>query len=274
MSTVAVEMTDFQKDVYERSFSVPVVADFWAAWCAPCRMLTPVLEKLAGKYKGRWDLVKIDTEAFPEVAQEFGIRSIPSVKMFVDGVVAAEFTGALPELMIESWLKKSLPSKTAKELDTAEALLKGERRDEGIALLEKIISLDPDNLKSRVLLAREIFADEQDRALALIAPIDESSEYFEGADALRTLAEIAAKADKQNHLPEGTAAGTYRSALSALKSRNYGTALEKFIDVIREDRYFDDDGSRKACIAIFKFLGEDHPTVVQYRKIFNSALYV
>ena len=97
------EVQDFQKEVIERSKNIPVLVDFWAEWCGPCKMLGPILERLAEKYKDIWALAKLDTDNNQEIAMEYGIRGIPNVKLFVNGNVADEFTGALPENMVEQW---------------------------------------------------------------------------------------------------------------------------------------------------------------------------
>jgi len=104
------EIVDFDKDILQRSHQVPVVVDFWAAWCGPCRVLGPVIERLAGEAAGRWELAKVDTEAHPEIAERYGIVSIPNVKLFVNGEVADEFVGAIPEAEIRRWLEAAVPS--------------------------------------------------------------------------------------------------------------------------------------------------------------------
>ena len=107
-------MTDvppfFQTEVLDKSREKPVLVDFWAPWCGPCRVLSPTLEKLARESKGAWRLVKINTDSHPELSGRYGVRGIPSVKLFVDGSVQAEFVGALPEHAVRQWLAEHLPS--------------------------------------------------------------------------------------------------------------------------------------------------------------------
>ena len=110
MQNNKINVTDatFQKDVIERSKSVPVIVDFWAVWCGPCRMISPVLEKIADKYKGKIVLAKLNVDENPVTSRAYGIMSIPSVKMFKNGQVVDEFIGALPESAVESWVRRNL----------------------------------------------------------------------------------------------------------------------------------------------------------------------
>lgn len=265
---------NFQQDVIEASSTIPVLVDFWAAWCGPCRILGPVLEKLAVENKNNWKLVKLNTEEFPDIARRYAIRSIPNVKLFVDGKPVNEFVGALPEPAIRDWLKKAIPGKYDKLLHKAEQLLTEQKEDEARQLLEEIVSNDPGNEAGRVLLAKTIMYDAPEKATELVRDIEEHSRLFDIASSVRTFGRLFSLHSDTSLLPEAETKPLYVSAIESLKAKDFDAALSKFIDVIRNDRYYDDDGSRKAVIAIFKNLGDEHMITVKHRRAFGSALYV
>jgi putative thioredoxin len=265
---------DFQKDVIEASFTAPVLVDFWAEWCGPCRILGPVLEKLVAENNGAWNLVKLNTEAFPDIARRYNIRSIPNVKLFVDGKPAHEFVGALPEHAVREWLKKTIPGKYDKLLGRAEQLLDEEKPNEARSLLEEVVTNEPGNEKARILLAKIVLYEDPGEAMRLVDTIEEHSKLFDLASSIKTFGRLLTLHKDPSLLPDGEVKSLYYSAIESLQSRDYDGALAKFIDVIRNDRYYDDDGSRKAVIALFKYLGEEHVLTVKYRRDFGSALYV
>jgi putative thioredoxin len=268
------EVTDFQKEVIERSHEVPVVADFWAEWCAPCRILGPVLKKLAEESGGRWVLAKVNTEVHKEPTDRYRVRSIPNVKLFVNGNVAAEFVGALPEPLVRRWLAKVLPSRFEKTVALAEQLLREEKIDAARNLLSDVVQQEPSDHKARILLAQTYQKSEPERAEELVRPIEEDSQFYEMAEAIRTMADLFRKKANPALLPEADVKPRYISAIEKLNRNDFEGALEEFIGVIREDRYYDNDGARKACIAIFKLLGDEHELTQKYRREFSSALYV
>jgi len=264
-------VTDFEKEVLEKSREIPVLVDFWAEWCGPCKVLGPILERLAEKADGEWSLAKLDTEQFPDIAEQYNIRGIPSVKLFVDGEVTNEFTGALPDYQVEHWIQQALPDKLRKQLLAAEYLAADGKTGEARVEYEMILKKDPSNLEARTKMARLLLFEEPKRAAKLVEGLEEPL-YQEMIDAVRAVTHLAEIAEAPRSLPEGSGKELYLQAAQALTAKDFAQALKKLISVIREDRYYDDDGSRKACIAIFKLLGEDHSVTQKYRREFSSAL--
>ncbi len=269
-----VEIKDFQKDVLEESFNIPVLVDFWAEWCGPCRMLTPILEKLAQKYSDKWKLVKINTEEHPELAAQYRIRSIPNVKLFHKGKVINEFTGALPEKMIEDWLKKTIPNKYSEMIDKAKVLIEQGKIEDARAILEEVHSGDITNSDVKVLLAKILIFENPEEAKRLVESSNVSDEYIELANSIITFVQLFDKMKNEHILNEHPIKRLYLDAIKCLYVRKFSDALEKFIEVIREDKFYDDEGARKACIAIFKYLGEENEITMKYRRDFGRALYV
>ena len=264
------EMKDFNEDIIERSKQIPVLVDFWAEWCGPCRSLGPILEKLALKYKDRFELVKVNTDENQEIAARYGIRGIPNVKLFINGEVADEFTGALPEHAVEQWLQKAIPGKNAEEIDKARELLNKGDDEKAASLLKKLAEKEPDNSSVKVLLARSILFKDYKTAEQLVVELENDLEHSELVDSIKMISHLFSL----NGIKGSDAAAEYKSAIEELKQKNFDAALEKFIEVIKTDRELDDDGARKACIAIFKYLGEENEITLRHRRDFGSALYI
>jgi putative thioredoxin len=267
------DLVDFEHDVLAQSRTIPVLVDFWAEWCAPCRMLTPILETLAAKHAGRWALVKVNTDVHQEIANRYGIRGIPNVKLFIDGAVANEFSGALPERSVEQWLEKTLPPRHRKELDTAAAMIAQENTAAARAILEGLLEHEPNDERARVLLAGSLLWDDAARATDLVANVEEHSERFPTVEAIRTIAALIGKQAAPATLPEHPVRAAYLEGIDAVARRDFDRAIERFIEVLREERRYDEDGPRKAVIAAFRILGEEHPITQKYRRAFSSALY-
>ena len=267
------EVHDFAKDVIEKSFTVPVVVDFWAEWCGPCKMLGPILERLEVQHAGKWALAKVDTDRNEELAVRYGVRGIPNVKLFVDGKVANEFTGALPERMVVQWLEKALPDQNRKELEKADALIRQGDQQQAEKILEGVLSRAPESEQARVLLAATLIWKDRDRAVDLVRNIEEHSQNYPLVDAIRTFDGLVRKMEHPEALPQDEVKTAYLAAIYDMNTKQFDSALDKFIDVIRMNRYYDDDGARRACIAIFKLLGEENDVTKRHRRDFSSALH-
>ncbi|MDE2822998.1 MAG: thioredoxin [Chloroflexota bacterium] len=264
---------NFDVDVIERSREKPVLVDFWAAWCGPCRVIGPVLERLADENGDDWELRKLDTEKHPTIARQYRITSIPAVKLFVDGEVKDEFVGALPEQVIVDWLKKTLPSKFKDQLKRAEALVDDRNFGEAHYLLSAVLENDPDDQDGIALMAQvELYSDPV-KAAETADRIPLGSDHFETAEAIKALSRLFQSMETPDVLDEAPVKADYLNAIRLLREGKNEAALEGFIDIIRRNRYYDDDGARKAVIAVFKLLGEDHETTKTYRNPFANALY-
>ncbi len=273
INSVNYDTDDFERDVLERSYRMPVLVDFWAEWCGPCRVLGPVLEKLAEESDDSWALAKLNTDKHPELSARYGIRSIPNVKLFVDGKVVDGFIGALPENMVRGWLIKALPSKFHNQIKDAQRLLAEGRIGEAQGILEEVVGAEANNDLANTLLARTYVFSDPSKAIEIVDRMAPTTDYSDIAEAIKTFGEMFLYLEDSTPLKEGAARERYLSAIESLRSQDFGDALDSFIDVIRKDRYYDDDGSRRACVAIFRFLGEDHEVTREYRQVFASVLY-
>lgn len=270
---MSLDVRDFEKQVLERSRTVPVLVDFWAPWCGPCRALGPTLEKLAAEAAGRWELVKVNTDENPELAMTFNISSIPAVKLFVNGEVVNEFVGALSLGQVRRWLEQALPSPTAGQLDQAQTLLAQGQAAAAAHLLEPIVRAEPRNHRARVLLAHAILGTAPERVTELLQPVGEDSEWADRAAALRTLARLAVLACQPETLPPGSGRDSYRAGMQAVRRGDWAAALPAFIEVLERHQAYDHGGAKEACRAIFQLLGPRHPVTEQHFRAYSSALH-
>jgi putative thioredoxin len=271
---MAFEVEQFERDVIEASRKQPVLVDFWAPWCGPCRVLGPVLEKLAGEADGAWTLAKVNSDEHPELSARYGIRGIPAVKLFADGQVVDEFTGALPEYAVRQWLEKALPSETRSWLAQAEFALEEGETDQAEALLEAILRAEPTHPAASALMARLVVFDDPDRALALAeTAMAAEARYVQMAESVRNLAAVLSAAHGPEQLPDEPGRDAYRTAIEALRAGDFEGAIGSLIQVLQQNRYYADDGARKAGVAIFTLLGDRHPVSLAHRRTFDMWLY-
>jgi putative thioredoxin len=269
---------DFETAVVARSREVPVVVDFWAAWCGPCRVIGPMLEKLAAQGAGAWDLVKVDVDKNPKLAGAFRIRSIPAVKAFRDGKVVSEFVGALPEAQIRSWLGTVLPTEADRRVAAAEAKrlagdLPGAELDLRAALAD-----DVDHARAIVALAG-LLADrgtpEADgEAIALLdrRPLDTATQAVRARIAVRRSAGDVHALAARVAADVADVAARYDLGRALAAAGRYDEALEHLLEVVRRDRKLDDDGARRAMLDVFRVLGDDDERTRRFRRALAMAI--
>jgi len=267
------EVTDFQTEVIQASYDIPVLVDFWASWCGPCRQLSPTLEGLADEAE-TWALVKVNTDEHPTEARQYGVRGIPNVKLFVDGTVEAEFTGALPKHAIRKWLDEHLPTETTSRVREARQALEAGDEETAVELLEEVVDTNGDHPEAKVIMARALaFRDpERARTLADAADVAEPS-LRQTREAVQTITRLVALADDAEDLTDDPARDPCLQGASALAAKDFDTAAQRFIEAVQANRHFDDDGPRRACVALFTLLGPDHEVTKTHRRTFDMALY-
>jgi putative thioredoxin len=260
-----IEVTDqtFATDVLEESKQRPVVVDFWAEWCQPCRLIGPVLERLAGERDGAFLLAKLDVDANPQASAAFRIQSIPAVKAFRDGRLVNEFIGAIPEQAIRQWLTAVLPSEADRLVERgAEADREG-RTTEAERLYRKALDQQPEHAGALLGRARlSSLRGDLDEARKLLQPLRPDPE----AERLLAAIEVAEWGEPS---PNGQAP-LERGRRAAAEGR-YREALETFLAGVRGGETRDE--ARDAMIKVFAVLGEDDPLTAEYRRKLAAALF-
>ena len=268
--------------VMEASFEVPVLIDFWASWCQPCLALMPVLAKLADEYQGKFLLGKLNTEQEQEIAAQFGIRSIPNVKLFRNGRPVDEFMGALPERSVREFLDRHVARESDVTVQKAREKLDGGDADAAIALLKQAREDDPDNLRVVLALAgTQAAAGDIAAAEAILDGLPANDQVKPEVAALRSelyfdsrVAGAPDAAELENRLaadPDDHEA-RFQLALRKVVEQDYDTAMELLLELMKKDRNFGDDGGRNTLLKVFELLGDD-PRVGQYRRRMASLLH-
>ncbi len=264
--SIDVGVSDFQEKVLDASRLAPVLVDFWAEWCAPCRMLKPILEKLAAEYGGRFILAKLDSDRHQEIAARYGVRGIPNVKAFVNGEIVDEITGALPEEAIRSFIERLMPSPAEPLRVAAQAARAQGDTDVARSLLADALELDPANETVQLDLA-EIHIDMQDidAAKSLLVAIEHTARDTERVRTLLARLNLVAAGGNADPAPLKARIEANADDLDArlqlanalALSREYRAALEHLLEIVRRDRGWQDEAARKTMLDLFTLLGGD-----------------
>lgn len=268
----------FEQDVIAASAEQPVVVDFWAPWCGPCRILGPILEQMADAYAGQVRVVKLNTDENPQTASRFGISGIPAVIAFRDGRPVNQFVGAQPEPQVRSFFEALQPSES--DLQVVEALRLVQAGQEGAARLhlEEALEKNPDHKDAGLALAA-LLADsgETERAIELAQrwPNEPGAKHILGALAFAQHSDGLDQAALESRLAanDDDADAHYRLGCLLAAQGDWQTALEHLLRAVKLDRTLDDDGPRLRMIDAFGVLGDDHPLTREYRRQLSRALF-
>ena len=239
----------FEQEVLDASKTVPVIVDFWAPWCGPCRSLTPIIEEVVGEFKGRVKLVKVNSDDNPELSQAFRVQSIPNVIAFKDGRAVSQFVGAQPESQIRAFIEKLLPSQMEAALKNAEDLLAAGNLDDAERQLA-VIKSDP-SIAARIEAVRQGIA------------------YARAGDQGPAEAELRAKleANPADHETRLALAGVYAG------QRRYQEAMDELLEILKRAKNWREGEARKQLLSLFTLAASQPALVAEYRRKLASAMF-
>jgi putative thioredoxin len=273
---------DFEEKVIVASKTTPVLVDFWAVWCGPCRMLAPILERVVNAYQGKVQLVKVNTDDNPSLAGRYRIQGIPAVKAFVDGHIVDEFVGVLPERQVREFVDNLVPSEAdliaqkARPLEEKQPL-------EALNFYEGALQHEPQHAPSLLGKLRLLLAlGRVEEARLFFNRLPAALQFHEETRRLQirldlalsqksspSLAELQARAARE---PENLQ-HSFDLAQRLAAEGKYEEALERYFAIVRKDRKFKDDGARKAMIQLFEVIGPRSPLAEKYREKLAQTLF-
>ena len=278
-----VSMQNFQNLVLENSINKPVLVDFWADWCQPCQTIMPMLAKLAEEYAGKFELAKVNADEEQELAAHFGIKSLPTMKLFYQGQIVDERMGVVPESDIRAMIDKHIVSESDQLVQAAMMAYQQGHTAQALEVLNNALAKDPDNAELKVTIAQMVYGEgDSESAVTLLDSLDSEGSQLDAAIKLRAeikLAEQLADLPDLGEIEQRLAQNPNDLDALLQKSRHltaqgdYDNAMECLLTIIRTDRSFEDDAGRTNLLELFDLLGGEHPSVQKYRRKLFTLLH-
>ncbi len=271
---VDVNEVDFEFEVVAYSQNVPVLVDFWAAWCQPCKILTPLLEGLAESMNGSFRLARVNVDQNPNLAMRYGVRSIPTIKAFNQGQVVGEFVGLQPEARIREFIEKLLPpSKAALALEKGTSLLSAQQWSEAEDLYRQLEKEESGKPVVQLGLIKAILAQGKGSEAAILLRNFPASREFASAEKLRPLSDMLVRGAK-NELPdENDLDAMFRNSIRLAGRGNLEAAMDGLLEIMRQDKRYRSDRARQVLLSLLELFDPADPVARQYRSELATVLF-
>ncbi len=271
---IDVNESDFEYEVLAYSQNIPVVVDFWATWCRPCKTLSPLLETIAYEAMGSFRLAKVDVDANPNLALQFGVRTVPTVKAFSGADVVSEFVGLQPEDRIRKFISNiTPPSKDSLALEKAYSQLYNHEWEAAEETFLELIDQYPDRPEILLGLAKSLLGQGNPFDALLILRKFPSSKQYSAAEKLLPYAEALGYLKQNNLTQENDLDLAYSNCIRLASRNNIPSALDGLMDILRQNKRYRNGTAQKTILALFELLGEDHELTRSYRTELASILF-
>ncbi len=271
---IEVTEADFQYEVLAYSNTKPVVVDFWAEWCQPCHMLTPILEKLANEANGTFRLAKVNADENPNLTMQFNVRGLPTVKAFNKGQVVAEFVGAQTEGKVREFLRKLAPSAADLALVKGHSLLKLHNWETAADSFRKALKTDPDDRAALLGLAKSLIAQgDSSKALAILREFPAGKELKAAENLLPLAQSMAGLMNTPASNAEDDLSAAFNRSIQLVGRGNLPAAADGLLDILRDDKNFRDGEAHMVMVGVLEMMDQDSGETRRYRGELGSVIF-